>query len=84
MTRGRSGWTKWQEGMKKLQSNMQDSKPQSSRVTPSTADSCQENNQSQDDLMMMLECPICLEIADSPPIYQCTEGHLLCKVGRDC
>ena len=83
MSRGRSGWTKWQEGMKKLQSNMQDSKGESSycsRVAPSTANHCQDSNQSQDDLMQMLECPICLEIADSPPIYQCTEGHLLCRV----
>ena len=29
----------------------------------------------------MLECPICLDTADKPPIYQCPEGHLLCE---DC
>ncbi|TRY71580.1 hypothetical protein TCAL_11295 [Tigriopus californicus] len=33
------------------------------------------------DLLDMLECPICLDTADKPPIYQCPEGHLLCE---DC
>ena len=32
-----------------------------------------------EDLMNMLECPVCLDTADRPPIYQCTEGHLLCE-----
>ena len=81
MSSRRSGWAKWQEGMKKLQSSVQDSSKGSSyhaRVAPSSSRYCED--QSQDDLMRMLECPICLEIADSPPIFQCTEGHLLCKV----
>ena len=34
-----------------------------------------------DDLLTMLECPICLDVAVRPPIYQCPEGHLLCE---DC
>ena len=32
-----------------------------------------------EDLMNMLECPVCLDTADRPPIYQCPEGHLLCE-----
>ena len=32
-----------------------------------------------DELMNMLECPICLDTADRAPIYQCPEGHLLCS-----
>ena len=31
------------------------------------------------DLMNTLECPVCLDTADRPPIYQCPEGHLLCE-----
>ena len=31
------------------------------------------------DLLNTLECPVCLDTADSPPIYQCPEGHLLCQ-----
>ena len=30
--------------------------------------------------MDTLECPVCLDTADTPPIYQCPEGHLICKV----
>ena len=34
-----------------------------------------------EELMDTLECPVCLDTADTPPIYQCPEGHLIC---RDC
>jgi len=34
-----------------------------------------------EELMDTLECPVCLDTADTPPIYQCPEGHLICK---DC
>ena len=27
----------------------------------------------------ILECPICLEIPKSTPIYQCETGHIYCK-----
>ena len=27
----------------------------------------------------LLECPICLETIDSVPIYQCRNGHVVCK-----
>jgi len=30
----------------------------------------------------LLECPICLEIPKSKPIYQCDNGHLICKTCR--
>ena len=29
--------------------------------------------------MNTLECPICLDTADQPPIFQCPEGHLICQ-----
>ena len=29
--------------------------------------------------MNTLECPICLDTADKPPIFQCPEGHLICE-----
>lgn len=32
-----------------------------------------------EELLNTLECPICLDTADHPPIYQCPEGHLLCE-----
>ena len=32
-----------------------------------------------DELMNTLECPICLDTADKPPIFQCPEGHLICE-----
>jgi E3 ubiquitin-protein ligase SIAH1 len=31
------------------------------------------------ELLNTLECPVCLDTADDPPIYQCPEGHLLCE-----
>ena len=31
--------------------------------------------------MDTLECPVCLDTADTPPVYQCPEGHLICKGG---
>jgi E3 ubiquitin-protein ligase SIAH1 len=27
----------------------------------------------------MVECPVCFQVPDSPPIYQCDNGHILCK-----
>jgi hypothetical protein len=27
----------------------------------------------------MVECPVCMNVPDSPPIYQCGNGHILCK-----
>ena len=29
----------------------------------------------------LLECPVCFHTIDSVPIYQCVNGHVLCK---DC
>ena len=33
-----------------------------------------------EELMDTLECPVCLDTADTAPVYQCPEGHLICKV----
>jgi hypothetical protein len=27
----------------------------------------------------MVECPVCFQVPESPPIYQCGNGHILCK-----
>ena len=39
-----------------------------------------QHNYSYAELVNMLECPICMDTADASPIYQCCEGHLICKV----
>ena len=26
-----------------------------------------------------IECPVCMEVPTSPPIFQCERGHILCK-----
>ena len=33
-----------------------------------------------EELLDTLECPVCLDTADTAPVYQCPEGHLICKV----
>ena len=30
----------------------------------------------------ILECPVCLEVPTSTPIYRCDNGHILCKECR--
>ena len=35
-----------------------------------------------EELVDTLECPVCLDTADTAPIYQCPEGHLICEVGQ--
>ena len=40
-----------------------------------------EANKFEEYVMSLLECPVCMEPIKSPPIHQCTNGHLLCK---DC
>ena len=43
------------------------------------------NNQNSSDieeyLKELLECPVCMETIKSVPVYQCTNGHVICK---DC
>ena len=41
----------------------------------------ENNEETMRDLEDTLECPICLEPAEKPPIYECPVGHLLCS---DC
>ena len=33
-------------------------------------------------LMKELECPVCLEIPETTPIFQCSKGHIHCNVCR--
>eukprot|EP00090_Calanus_glacialis_P046171 TRINITY_DN8925_c0_g1_i1.p1 TRINITY_DN8925_c0_g1~~TRINITY_DN8925_c0_g1_i1.p1 ORF type:complete len:517 (-),score=153.83 TRINITY_DN8925_c0_g1_i1:14-1417(-) len=40
-----------------------------------------ERQERIEELVETLECPVCLDTADTPPIYQCPEGHLVCE---DC
>ena len=72
--------------MRKLKGGEDDTTPQSHSKPKHSSKAKNKSSTSQvqsslDDLLNMLECPICLETADTPPIYQCSEGHLLCKVG---
>ena len=32
-------------------------------------------------IMDLLECPVCIDTIQSVPVYQCTNGHVICK---DC
>jgi E3 ubiquitin-protein ligase SIAH1 len=34
------------------------------------------------DVEELMECPCCLTLPDSPPIHQCSNGHLICKTCR--
>ena len=34
---------------------------------------------SKEDLRDILECPICFNIPREGPIYQCENGHIVCK-----
>ena len=27
-----------------------------------------------------LECPVCMDVPESLPIYQCLQGHIICNV----
>ena len=40
-------------------------------------------NQNSTDVFLrdLLECPVCMETIKSVPVYQCTNGHVMCK---DC
>ena len=40
-------------------------------------------NQNSTDVFLrdLLECPVCMETIKSMPVYQCTNGHVMCK---DC
>ena len=40
---------------------------------------CLQTDANINELLNTLECPVCLDTADSPPIFQCPEGHLLCQ-----
>ena len=35
--------------------------------------------QTLQDLRKDLECPVCFEIPENPPIYQCESGHIHCN-----
>ena len=35
------------------------------------------------DLKECLECPVCMDVPKGGPIYQCRNGHILCKDCRD-
>ena len=36
----------------------------------------------KDDLKDLLECPVCLRVPRSSPIYQCARGHVVCSECR--
>ena len=39
------------------------------------------NQNSTDEFLRdLLECPVCMETIKSVPVYQCTNGHVMCKI----
>lgn len=41
-----------------------------------------ETSSNMHKLGRILECPVCLEVPTSTPIYRCDNGHILCKECR--
>ena len=42
---------------------------------------CNKNQNSTDVFLRdLLECPVCMETIKSVPVYQCTNGHVMCKI----
>ena len=42
-----------------------------------------ENSISVERIRDILECPVCLESPSCTPIYQCDNGHIVCKSCRE-
>ena len=45
-----------------------------------TAQTKQTSMDIEEYLRDLLECPVCMETIKSVPVYQCTNGHVICKV----
>ena len=45
-----------------------------------TAQTNQTSIDIEEYLRDLLECPVCMETIKSVPVYQCTNGHVICKV----
>ena len=71
--------------MKRLKARMEAEKVEGVQIQPERSKHYKTRSphsfSSKSELANMLECPVCLETASTPPIYQCEAGHLLCKVG---
>ncbi len=62
-------------GFKKSQTSVEETK----LVVPSVT--AVEDSLKLSVLQEVLECPVCYSVPRESPIYQCTNGHLICK---DC
>lgn len=47
-------------------------------MSVSSEDKISKKRPRDDSLYSILECPICMEVF-TPPVYQCTKGHLICN-----
>ena len=46
-----------------------------------TSEAKQKSSDFEEYIKDLLECPVCLDTIKSVPVYQCTNGHVICK---DC
>ena len=46
-----------------------------------TSEAKQKSSDFEEYIIDLLECPVCLDTIKTVPVYQCTNGHLMCK---DC
>jgi hypothetical protein len=46
-----------------------------------TSEANQKSSDFEEYIKDLLECPVCLDTIKSVPVYQCTNGHVICK---DC
>ena len=64
-------------------SSTEPAEPSSPRKDASTDPYEQSDNLiKKDDLKDLLECPVCLRVPRSSPIYQCARGHVVCSECR--
>jgi len=65
-------------------SESKDSEVQGSPKKDAGTDPIEESDDliKKDDLKDLLECPVCLRVPRSSPIYQCARGHVVCSECR--
>ena len=51
------------------------------KIKMATSEANQKSSDFVEYIKDLLECPVCLDTIESLPVYQCTNGHVICK---DC
>ena len=49
------------------------------QIKMATSKTIQKSNDFEEYIIDLLECPVCTETIKSVPVYQCTNGHVICK-----